>query len=189
MYLMVGLGNPGIRYRNTWHNLGAMTIAEVARRWNLSLRPGKGEYFSAERTWGEERVMLMIPTSFMNRSGAPVAAVMRYFHIPPEQVVVIYDDHDLPLGKIRIRQEGSSGGHRGMEDIIRMTGTSSISRLKIGIQTGREQPDLADQVLSPIPKSLTASVERIVNVAADGVEIILGDGILAAMERVNGLNL
>jgi len=184
--LVVGLGNPGERYRNTWHNLGAMVVSELAKRTLVSLKPGKGEYIGAEASIGCRSVMLMTPTSYMNRSGGPVVAWMRYYKATSEEVLVIHDDHDLPLGRLRIRSEGSPGGHRGMEDIIRMVGVDKIPRLKIGIRTDREAVSLADQVLAPIPKADAAAVERIIVAASDAAIAIIQNGLAATMNFYNG---
>jgi len=189
MFLVVGLGNPGQRYQNTWHNLGAMTVELLAKRWGVSFRQGRGECLTAEYTYRDIRTTLLQPTSYMNRSGIPVTGYMNYFHIEPENVVIIYDDHDLPLGKVRIRQDGTAGGHKGMDDIIRLSGTSKIPRIKIGIQTDRETGNLADQVLSPIPKASAERVARILQSTADSVEMILKDGFILTMERTNGITI
>lgn len=186
MFLVVGLGNPGPRYQNSWHNLGAMTLDLLAKRWGVTFRQGRGECLTAESNFRNVRTTLLLPTSYMNRSGIPVTGYMNYYHIDPEQMVVVYDDHDLPLGRIRIRQDGSAGGHKGMDDIIRLSGTARISRIKIGFLTERETGNLADQVLSPIPKAYSQRVARIIQTTADAVETIITDGFIIAMERYNG---
>jgi len=129
----------------------------------------------------------MTPISFMNRSGGPVSLWLRYHKIPFENLLVIYDDHDLPRGRLRIREDGSAGGHRGIEDIIRLSGGERFLRLKIGIRGDREASNLADQVLSPIPKSLVDQVERIVSTAADAAEGITSGNLIATMNKYNVL--
>ena len=183
--LVVGLGNPGERYRNTWHNVGAMVVTELARRCNAILKPGRGEFLGAETRIAGLPVMLMAPTPFMNRSGGPVGTWLRYYKVAPADALVVYDDHDLPLGRIRLREDGSAGGHRGIEDIIRIVGSDKIPRLKVGIETELEAAQLADQVLSQISKRYVVEVERIIQVAADAVEMMAREGLLAAMNRYN----
>ena len=187
MRLIVGLGNPGRRYRDTWHNLGARTVEELTRRRGVAFRPGRGEFFIAEHSTQSGAVSLMIPTSYMNRSGGPVAGWMNYYRIDPIDLLVIFDDHDLPLGRIRLRPSGSSGGHRGMEDIIRLLGTDQFSRLRIGIQAEGEHPELTDQVLSKIPPSHRETVDKVIAAAADAVETLLEKGLQAAMNIYNSM--
>ncbi|MCF7811294.1 aminoacyl-tRNA hydrolase [bacterium] len=185
MRLIAGLGNPGKRYHNTWHNLGAMTVERLAARRGVALKAGKGDFFIAETTSSAGKTSLMIPTSFMNRSGAPISTWLRYYKVDVDEILVIYDDHDLPLGKIRIRKSGSSGGHRGMDDIIRMTGTDQIARLRIGIQTDLESRELSNQVLSKIPSALTEKVNEIINTALDAVDVIQKEGLDSAIIKYN----
>lgn len=187
--LVVGLGNPGERYRNTWHNLGARAVEVIARRAGLALRPGKGEFLCADLPPSAGSVTLLTPISYMNRSGGPVAAWLRYHKVEPGLMLVVYDDHDLPLGRIRLREEGSAGGHRGMEDIIRMLGADLFPRLRIGIETSSEHSDLADQVLAPITKKHQEIVERVIFAAADAVELAALEGVAVAMSRYNGVEL
>jgi PTH1 family peptidyl-tRNA hydrolase len=102
--LIVGLGNPGKLYRDTWHNLGAATVERLAARWGVMFQPGKGDFIYAETFRKRRKVTLLIPTSYMNRSGGPVALWLRYHRVAPEQVLIVFDDHDMPLGRIRIRK-------------------------------------------------------------------------------------
>lgn len=189
MRLIAGLGNPGRRYHNTWHNLGAMTVERLASRRGVALKAGKGDFLVAETTSAAGKTSLMVPTCFMNRSGAPISAWLRYYKVDVDDLLVIYDDHDLPLGKIRIRKSGSSGGHRGMDDIIRMTGTDQIPRLKIGIRTDLETEELSDQVLSKIPAALAEKVGKIVDAALDAVEIIQREGVDSAIIKYNKFDI
>lgn len=169
--------------------MGAMTIEWLASRWRIALKAGKGDFVIGETVSRAGKTSLMIPTSFMNRSGAPISAWMRYYKVDVDDLLVIYDDHDLPLGRIRIRKSGSSGGHRGMDDIIRMTGMDCIPRLRIGIHIERESKELANQVLSKIPASLIEDVERIIDTAADAVEVIQRNGLDAAIVKYNKMEI
>ncbi len=128
-----------------------------------------------------------MPTSYMNRSGTPVSAWLRYHKVEQQNLLVIYDDHDLPLGKIRLREGGSAGGHHGIEDIIRLIGTDNFPRIRIGIKTDTERSDLANQVLATIPQKLNDQVEAIIAVTADAVESIIKVGLVTAANKYNGL--
>jgi len=166
-----------------------MTLELLASRWGKAFRAGKGDFLFAEAQRRGSEITLMIPTSYMNRSGGPIVNWINYFRIDPEEVLIIYDDHDLPLGRIRLRERGSSGGHRGMEDIIRLAGTEDIPRVRIGIRTNVERDELSHQVLSKIPKSQFDYLTRIFEAAADAVEMTLTDGIVAAMNHYNNLEI
>ncbi len=187
MRLIVGLGNPGRRYRDTWHNLGARTVEELARRRGVALKPGRGQFFMAEYAGSGGEVNLMIPTSYMNRSGGPVVEWMNYHRLEPADIMVIFDDHDLPLGRIRLRPSGSSGGHRGMDDIIWLLESDQFPRLRVGIKVDSEHPELTDQVLSKIPRLQRGIVDEVVATAADAVETTLEEGIDMAQARFNGI--
>ncbi|MDP8239748.1 MAG: aminoacyl-tRNA hydrolase [Candidatus Hatepunaea meridiana] len=189
MRLIVGLGNPGKRYQDTWHNLGAKAVILLAQRWGLKLSPGRGDYIFSEHIYNNRKVGLMIPTSFMNRSGLPVGSWINYYKVAPSDILIIYDDHDLSLGRIRIRKQGSSGGHRGMSDIIRMIGSEDIPRLKIGIRTDVERYNLADQVLSKIPKKYNQQVNDVLVTVEDAVIMALDVGITNSMNRFNRMEI
>lgn len=175
-------------YRDTWHNLGFRVVDRLADGWGCTFKAGKGEYFLAETT-RHSGVSLLKPTSYMNRSGGPVSAWLRYFKVEPGRMLVVYDDHDLPLGRIRLRENGSAGGHHGIEDIIRLTGTDAFPRIRIGIRLPNERPGLADQVLSIIPAEHLSAVEVVVKVAVEAAEFATQQGILAAMNRYNGMEI
>ncbi len=179
--LIVGLGNPGEQYENTWHNLGWTAVKTLAQRRNLKFKPGKASFLYAE----SGNLALMLPTCYMNRSGEPVSWWLNYYKILSSQILVISDDHDLPLGRLRLRREGSSGGHRGLEDIIEKIGSKQFPRLRIGINRNYEINDLAEYVLSPIPKSLKERILRIVNTAVDALETIEKQGFDIAMNIYN----
>ena len=186
--LIAGLGNPGAKYQKTWHNLGFRVIELLAERWKITFKIGKGEYLAAE-TAQFGGVTLLKPTSFMNRSGLPVGNWVRYRKVESNRLLVVYDDHDLPFGSIRIRESGSAGGHNGMADIIRNLQSEAVPRIRIGIRTESELTDLADQVLTPIPKRLEAEVESIISTAADAIENILTTGSIASGNRNQRLTI
>ena len=186
--LIVGLGNPGTKYRDTWHNLGFRVVEILANRLKSSFKAGRSECLVAE-TSRFGGVSMLLPTSYMNRSGTPVSAWMRYHKVEPQRLLVIYDDHDLPLGRIRLREGGSGGGHRGIEDIIRLLGTEDFPRIRMGIQTDTDSSDLADQVLTTIPPDLKGQVETIISTSVDAVESIISVGIVVAANKYNGFTI
>jgi PTH1 family peptidyl-tRNA hydrolase len=181
--LVAALGNPGHQYRDTRHNVGFMVAREVLRRWRGGPeRMEAGASVAAARVAGGT-VLVVQPQTFMNRSGDAVDAAARKHGVEASEVLLIYDDADLPMGRIRIRPGGGAAGHRGVASIIGRLGTDQIMRIRMGI--GRSEGDLADQVLSPFTREEMPAVEAMVEEAADAVAVIAADGIAAAMNRFN----
>ncbi len=187
--LIVGLGNPGERYEDTWHNIGAMILNRLAAHWNITMKHGRGDFISGEGFVKNVKTVLMIPTSYMNRSGYPVSGWIRYYKIPLENVLVIYDDHDLQFGRIRFRQRGSSGGHKGIGDIIEKTNSSEISRLRIGIKQSPSVNNLSKLVLAKIPKSLNRDVDKIIDFSIEAIETMFSTDIQTVMTHFNGIEI
>lgn len=179
--IVVGLGNPGGEYERTRHNLGYMVVDELAARWGIVTWKNKD---SARQALDAARgVVLVEPTSFMNLSGAPVRLISSWYRTPPERVLVVADDLDLPFATLRMRPFGGHGGHNGLRSIIATIG-KSFPRLRVGV--GRPQhEDAADHVLTPFDTHERGSLPAIVAAAADGVQIWLDDGIDAAMRFAN----
>lgn len=186
MYLIVGLGNPGRQYDATRHNMGFDTIDELVER-NRVLQSGvKFNAMYGKGIIGGEKAILMKPLSFMNLSGGPVREMVNYFKIDPEtEMIVIYDDIDLEPGQIRIRKQGSAGGHNGIKDIIRQLGTQKFLRVKIGVGAKPKGWDLADHVLSRFADSDRKLVDEAIQRAGDAVEKIISQGADAAMNEYN----
>lgn len=186
MYLIVGLGNPGRQYEATRHNMGFDTIDELVEKHRI---PQAGVKFNAmygRGIIGGERVILMKPLSYMNLSGGPVRQMADYFKIDPEtELIVIYDDIDLDPGQLRIRKQGSAGGHNGMKDLIRQLGTQKFLRVKVGVGAKPNDWDLADYVLGRFSASERKLVDEAIGRAADAVEMILSQGADAAMNEYN----
>ena len=186
MYLIVGLGNPGRQYEATRHNMGFDTIDELVEKHRI---PQAGVKFNAmygRGIIGGERVILMKPLSYMNLSGGPVRQMADYFKIDPEtELIVIYDDIDLDPGQLRIRKQGSAGGHNGMKDLIRQLGTQKFLRVKVGVGAKPNGWDLADYVLGRFSASERKLVDEAIGCAADAVEMILSQGADAAMNEYN----
>lgn len=186
MKIVVGLGNPGREYEGTPHNVGFAVIDELADRWSCGIRRSfrfKARIGKSKRE--DDTLLLLKPETYMNNSGTAVAAVMRYWKVGPESVALVLDDADLPLGTIRVRPKGRSGGHRGLDSVIHATGSDAIVRVRIGIGRGPHRRDLIDHVLSPFTKQEHEVVGREVARAADAIECILDAGVETAMNRFN----
>ena len=186
MYLVVGLGNPGKEYEATRHNMGFDTIDCLIDRHNI---PQGGVKFNAmygKAVLGGEKAILMKPLSFMNLSGGPVQEMSAYFKVDPEtEIIVVYDDIDLEPGQIRIRKQGSAGGHNGIKDIIRRLGTEKFLRVKVGVGAKPKGWDLADHVLGRFRSEERKLVDEAIEHAADAVEKIISQGVDAAMNEYN----
>ena len=186
MYLITGLGNPGKQYERTRHNMGFDTIDELVDRHRI---PGSGIQHKAMYGKGMiagEKVILAKPLTYMNLSGDSVREFINYYKMDPEtELIVIYDDIDLEPGQIRIRKKGSAGGHNGMKSIISQIGTQNFYRVKVGVGAKPAGWDLADYVLGRFSTKEREEVDKAIEEAADAVEVILGEGIDAAMNKYN----
>ena len=189
MYLIVGLGNPGPQYARTRHNIGWMVIDELARRHALELSRKNCDARVGGGLIGEQRVTLAKPLTFMNLSGRAVAGLLRYQNVPREQLIVICDDLNLPLGKLRLRVAGSDGGHNGLKSVAAALASKDYARLRIGVgepeREERAERGTADFVLSAFAPTEWPVVEQTVARAADCVETFIRDGAAAAMNQFN----
>ena len=190
MKIVLGLGNPGARYRSTRHNLGFRVADLLAERRQAAFsRPDgiTGLALVAEVVIAQEPVILAKPRTFMNRSGRAALALCRYFQVGAGDLVVVHDDADLPLGRVRIRQGGSAGGHNGIRSVILSLGTEEFTRVKLGVLgTGRGDGDLADYVLEEFAAEERALADSLAALGAEAVEAVIGEGIAPAMNRFNG---
>ena len=185
--IIIGLGNPGSRYKDTRHNAGYMTIEKVAQRAKAVLkRSVRLRSHLAQTRIGNEDVILVRPRTFMNNSGVAVSAVMRKFGAKPESLLVVYDDVDLPLGKVRFRKQGSSGGHRGLGSVQQWIETQGCNRLRVGI--GRPTEDTADYVLSPFTAEEKPIADEAINRATNACFDWVEHGATYVMERYNQSN-
>ena len=185
-YLIVGLGNPDKKYENTRHNCGWLALDYIADKRGCKVNKIKYKSFVGECTIAGKRVMLMKPTTYMNNSGQAVTEAMRFYKLPPENVIVIFDDVSLDVGKMRIRQKGSDGGQKGMRSIIYLSGQDTFPRIKIGIGA---KPDprweLADWVRSRFSKDEMQTLETMFDNANEAVELMVNGRIDRAMNLYN----
>ena len=184
MKLIVGLGNPGGKYRGTRHNIGFAVVDELARRGRVEFDSAPVEALVA-KVRGAEPVLLAKPMTFMNASGEAVAGLTRYYRIEPADLLVVVDEAQLPLGKLRARARGSAGGHNGLKSVIAHLG-EQFARLRIGVGRGDQQRDLGDHVLARFEADEAAEVERMTTRAADASEMFITSGIEAVMNAYNG---
>lgn len=187
MKLIVGLGNPGRRYRDTRHNVGFAVADELARRSAVTFESAPAEALIARaRSLGPDGTLLLKPLTMMNASGFAVSEVARYFRIAVEDVLVVADDVNLELGRLRARPGGSAGGHNGLRSIIEQLGSQAFARLRVGVGRGDPRRDLADYVLGGFDADERPVADQAVARAADASEMFVSEGIDRVMNRFNG---
>ena len=185
-YLIVGLGNPGDKYEKTRHNVGFRIIDKIADKYNAKTFKNKFEALYADCDIDGKTVMLLKPLTYMNNSGRAVSEAVRFYKIPTDNILVIFDDISMAAGRLRIRANGSHGGHNGLKDIIELLGTDNIARIKVGMgEKPHADYDLADWVLSVPSKEDTLLIEKAEDSAAQAVKVILKSGLSVAMNRFN----
>ncbi|HZP86433.1 MAG TPA: aminoacyl-tRNA hydrolase [Burkholderiales bacterium] len=185
MRLIVGLGNPGRQYRDTRHNVGFKVLDEVARRHGGSFESSPAEAEMARIRDLGDGALLVKPLTFMNRSGFAVGALLRYYKIDAADLLIVTDDVNLPLGRLRARNRGSEGGHNGLRSIIEQLASTEFPRLRVGVGRGDTRRDLADHVLAGFEPDEAPEIERAILRAADAVELFTTDGILKVMNTFN----
>ncbi|MDI6871876.1 MAG: aminoacyl-tRNA hydrolase [Bacillota bacterium] len=188
MWLVVGLGNPGREYANTRHNAGFLVVDRLSRKNGIPVRRKLRGALVGEGVLAGQRVALAKPQTYMNLSGQAVAGLVHWYKLSPSEVIVVYDDKDLPPGRIRVRPRGGPAGHRGMTSVLEALGTREVARVRVGI--GREPAGAGEDrgigyVLSPFAKEERPLVEEALERAAEAVETILAVGVEQAMQRFN----
>lgn len=186
MYIIAGLGNPGRKYVGTRHNMGFEALDAVAAKYDISIKKSKFNALYGEGTIEGEKVILVKPQTFMNLSGEAIREFKAWHKIDDSQIIIIYDDVSLPVGKMRIRPKGSAGGHNGMKSIIYQLNSDTFPRIKIGVGSP-ENPDydLADYVLGKFTKSEVKQLVEMAIKTADAVGEIIKNGVEKAMSRFN----
>nr|WP_142950257.1 aminoacyl-tRNA hydrolase [Bacillus thuringiensis] len=185
MKLIVGLGNPGREYELTRHNIGFMAIDELAKRWNISLNEQKFKGVFGAGFVNGEKVILLKPLTYMNLSGESIRSLMDYYKIDVEDFVVMYDDLDIPVGKLRLRMKGSAGGHNGVKSTISHLGTQEFQRIRMGIDRPKNGMKVVDYVLGRFTSEEIPDVNHSIEKAADACEEWLNKPFLQIMNTFN----
>ena len=186
-WLVVGLGNPGPKYANTRHNVGEQAVALLAERHDVTLKGGRDNALVAEARFGDERVVLAFPITFMNDSGQAVGALVRRYRIEtPEQLIVIHDELDFQPGELKVKTGGGLAGHNGLRSINQHLKSQDFLRIRIGVGKPDSKELGRGHVLSKVPKQERELLDIRVADAADAAEMIIGSGVEAAMQRYNG---
>ena len=189
MKLIVGLGNPGIEYQFTPHNIGFLGVDRIAEQCGVMIENRHCKALTARTRIDNEEILLAKPETYMNLSGMSVLELTRKYEVNPQQdVIVIYDELDLPLGMIRIRARGSSAGHNGMQSIINALQSEEIARIRIGVAPDDPRKGGAKYILSPFRKSQLVAVDEALDLAAQAVHVIVNESITVAMSRFNRKN-
>lgn len=186
-WLLVCLGNPGDKYENTRHNVGFLVADALGERLNKPIQRLKFRALTAQVEYGGKKVLVMKPTTYMNLSGEAVREAAQFYKLPPERVLVVCDDTALPLGKLRLRPNGSAGGHNGLKSIIAQLHSDQFPRLKIGVG-GKPHPeyDMADWVLGHFTREERKTIDAAANRALDAIQCALETDLQQAMSRYNG---
>ncbi|MDA3838317.1 MAG: aminoacyl-tRNA hydrolase [Candidatus Delongbacteria bacterium] len=195
MQIIIGLGNPGVKYSNTWHNLGFMAVDKFAIKHDLNYKAGKGKYYSATGFVNFKKVVIVKPVTYMNLSGIAVREILDYYGVDVSDALVVYDDINLDIGSVRIRKSGTAGGHNGIKSIINSLGTNEFPRLRIGFRTNviasildKNPSVLPDVVLSRIPDKMNEEIEISLERSIDSIEMLLDKGIDKTMNYFNTKN-
>jgi PTH1 family peptidyl-tRNA hydrolase len=187
--LIVGLGNPGIEYQFTPHNLGFLTVDRIASELGIEIRNRQCRALTARATIAGESVVLAKPETYMNLSGLSVRELVEEHQVDVSRdLIVVYDELDLPLGTIRIRERGSSAGHNGMESILGALGTDEFLRIRLGVAPDHKVEDGVKYLLAPFRKAQEKAIDELIDLGAQAVEVILKEGPAAAMNRFNRKN-
>ena len=191
-WLVVGLGNPGQQYAGNRHNVGHMVLDELAARSDSRFRSHRSRAVVAQVRLGVlpggrpgPAAVLAKPTTYMNVTGGPVAALVRFFSVSPEQLLTVHDDLDIPFGELRLKRGGGEGGHNGLRDISRALGTKDYLRVRVGVGRPPGRTDPADWVLRDFASTERTELAIVVGEAADAVEMVVADGLVAAQQRVH----
>lgn len=185
MYVIIGLGNPGKEYENTRHNMGFKAIDALAADAGIEVKKSRFHSLLGQGRIAGEKVLLVKPQTYMNRSGIAARECAMYFDVPRENVIVIYDDIDIPLSAIRIRKSGGAGTHNGMKSVVQELGVTDFPRIRIGVGAAADDEDLVNRVIGKVPKDEQLLLDKAAEAAAAAVKDIIAVGIDNAMNRHN----
>lgn len=184
MYVIAGLGNPGKKYENTRHNMGFLVVDVLADRFGINVNKIKHKALVGDGRIAGEKVLLVKPQTYMNLSGESLGEIVRYYNIPDENLIVVYDDMDIETGALRIRKKGSAGGHNGMKSIVSHVGSDLFPRVRVGIG-GSGNLDWKDFVLGKVKLGADDPISKCIEKAADAVECMIAEGVDIAMNKHN----
>lgn len=187
MILVVGLGNIGSKYDKTRHNVGFDVIDVLADRHNISVGKEKFKGVCGEGIIENKKVMLLKPSTYMNLSGESILEAANFYKLSPNEIIIIYDDISLNVGRLRIRDKGSAGGHNGIKSVIANLKTDEFPRIKVGV--GAPKNNLIEHVLGVFDKEERVIVEKVFEASADAIEEMIANGVNASMNKYNGLNI
>ncbi len=187
VWLIVGLGNPGAEYARTRHNTGFLALDELAGMLGVKVERSRFRALTGTASYRGNKLILLKPQTYMNASGMAVEPAAHFYKVPPERVLVIFDDISLPVGRIRVRKDGSAGGHNGLKSIIHELGSENFPRVKVGVGA-KPHPDydLADWVLSVVGKDEQPAYQAAIRYAAEAALAVIGEGVPAAAAKFNG---
>ena len=185
MYLIIGLGNPEKEYANTRHNMGFDTINKLANKNNIEVNNNKFKGLYGTGIIQGKKVILLKPQTYMNLSGESVKEIVKFYHIKPEEIIIIYDDIDTEKGNIRIRKKGGPGSHNGMKSVVENLNTTDFGRIRVGIGQPENKRDMINYVIGKVPEEEQKILQEGVNKATEAIEEILKNGIDIAMNKFN----
>lgn len=185
MFLVAGLGNPGEQYARTPHNLGFLVVDRLAARHAIRLTRKECQALVGQGGIGEKTVLLAQPQTYMNLSGVAIKPLMERNEIPPDRLILVYDELNLPWGTLRVRPHGSAGGHNGVIDVMEKIGTQEFPRVRLGVHPGHPLPSGKDYLLSRLTRRQTETLEAFIDFAADATESIIAEGVEKSMAKFN----
>ncbi len=183
MKIIFGLGNPGVRYRKTRHNIGFQIVDQLARKYHIPISSRLFKSLYGKGWIDVEEVILAKPMTYMNRSGEAVREALNYFHLSPENLIVVHDDLDLPFGRLRFKRKGGDGGHQGVRSIIESLNQNNFLRLKVGIGRPPEGMDPSEYVLSPFDEIEKSRLGMVISKGAESIKVLLLEGLEIAMNK------
>lgn len=188
MKIIFGLGNPGIRYRKTRHNIGFQIVDKLAEKYHIRISSKRFKSLYGKGRIGPQEIILAKPMTYMNRSGEAVREALDFFHLPSEDLIIIHDDLDLPFGRLRFKQKGGDGGHQGVRSIIECLNQNNFLRLKVGIGRPPDGMDPSEYVLSPFDQIEQSNLGEVISRGAEAIKVLLLEGLERAMNQFQKKN-